>query len=47
MSNFLDLSKDKNGKSTIQGFKGDKLLHVFNKNEHAYIDTHKNVGITI
>lgn len=46
VSNFLDLSKDENGISTIQGFKGEKLIHVFNKNEHAYIDTHTNVGTT-
>ncbi|MBO8666544.1 hypothetical protein INO76_16065, partial [Staphylococcus aureus] len=35
-------SKDNNGLSTIEGFKGEKLIHVFNKNEHAYIDSHKN-----
>lgn len=43
VSNFLKMSKDNNGLSTIEGFKGEKLIHVFNKNEHAYIDTHKNV----
>ncbi|VVC26123.1 Hypothetical protein CINCED_3A017819 [Cinara cedri] len=42
VSNFLKLSKNDNGMSTIQGFKNEKLIHVFNKNEHAYIDTHKN-----
>ncbi|VVC26122.1 Hypothetical protein CINCED_3A017819 [Cinara cedri] len=44
VSNFLKLSKNDNGMSTIQGFKNEKLIHVFNKNEHAYIDTHKNVS---
>lgn len=44
VSNFLKLSKDDNGISTIQGFKGQKLIHIFNKNEHAYIDRHKNVS---
>lgn len=44
VSNFLKLSKDSNGISTTQGFKGEKLIHVFNKNEHAYIDTHENVS---
>lgn len=43
VSNFLKMSKDSNGLSTIEGFKGKKLIHVFNKNEHAYIDTHQNV----
>lgn len=43
VSNFLKICKDDNGISTIQGFKGEKLIHVFNKNEHAYLDTHKNV----
>lgn len=42
VSNFLKMSKDNNGLSTIEGFKGQKLIHVFNKNEHAYIDSHKN-----
>jgi len=43
VSNFLKMSKDHNGLSTIEGFKGKKLIHVFNKNEHAYIDTLQNV----
>lgn len=47
VSNFLKLSKHNNGLSTIEGFEGDKLIHVFNKNEHAYLDTHKNVKLTI
>lgn len=46
MSNFLKLAEDNDGTSIIQGFKGEKLIHVFNKNEHAYLDTHNNVGIT-
>lgn len=46
VSNFLKVSKDDSGVSTIQGFKEEKLIHVFNKNEHAYIDTHKNVRVT-
>jgi cytosolic 5'-nucleotidase 3 len=46
VSNFLKLSTDNNGLSTIEGFKGEKLIHVFNKNEHAYIDTHQNVNVT-
>lgn len=46
VSNFLKLAEDNDGISIIQGFKGEKLIHVFNKNEHAYLDTHKNVGIT-
>lgn len=47
VSNFLKLTEDSDGLSTIQGFKGEKLIHVFNKNEHAYLDTHKNVSVTI
>lgn len=47
VSNFLKLSKDNNGISTIEGFEGEKLIHVFNKNEHAYIDTHQNVKVII
>lgn len=47
VSNFLKLSTDNSGLSTIEGFKGQKLIHVFNKNEHAYIDSHKNVKGTI
>jgi len=43
VSNFLKMSEDSNGFTIIEGFKGKKLIHVFNKNEHAYIDTHKNV----
>lgn len=46
VSNFLKICKDDNGVSTIQGFKGEKLIHVFNKNEHAYLDTHKNVRVS-
>lgn len=46
VSNFLKISKDEDGLSTILGFKDEKLIHVFNKNEHAYIDTHKNVRVT-
>lgn len=46
VSNFLSMSDNSNGSSKILGFKGDKLIHVFNKNEHAYIDTHKNVRVT-
>lgn len=42
VSNFLKVCSDDKGLSTIQGFKEEKLLHVFNKNEHAYLDTHKN-----
>lgn len=44
VSNFFKLSKGDNGITTIEGFKGDKLIHVFNKNEYAYIDTHQNVS---
>lgn len=44
VSNFLKLAEDNDG-TIIQGFKGEKLIHVFNKNEHAYLDTHKNVEI--
>lgn len=46
VSNFLKMSKDNNGLSKIEGFKGDKLIHVFNKNEHTYIETHQNVKVT-
>lgn len=46
VSNFLEVCVDNDGRSTIQGFKGEKLIHVFNKNEHAYLDTHKNVRVT-
>lgn len=46
VSNFLKMSDDDNGSSKILGFKGEKLIHVFNKNEHAYLDTHKNVKVT-
>lgn len=42
VSNFLKMSTDKNGLSKIEGFRGNKLIHVFNKNEHAYIDAHQN-----
>ncbi|KAF0754651.1 Uncharacterized protein FWK35_00025486 [Aphis craccivora] len=42
VSNFLKMSKDNNGLSKIEGFKGEKLIHVFNKNEHTYIETHQN-----
>lgn len=47
VSNFLKMSTDKNGLSKIEGFRGNKLIHVFNKNEHAYIDAHQNVKATI
>lgn len=47
VSNFLKVCNDDKGVSTIQGFKGEKLIHVFNKNENAYLDAHKNVGVTI
>jgi len=43
VSNFLKVTVDDNGLSTIEGFKGEKLIHVFNKNEHTYIETHTNV----
>lgn len=47
VSNFLDVSKDDStGVSTIHGYKGDKIIHVYNKNEHVYMDEHKNVGMT-
>jgi len=46
VSNFLKLSEGGGGMSTIEGFKGDKLIHVFNKDEHAYLETHKNVRET-
>lgn len=46
VSNFLKVSEDEDGLSTILGFKDEKLIHVFNKNENAYIDTHKNVRVT-
>jgi 5'-nucleotidase len=42
VSNFLKVTVDDNGLSTIEGFKGEKLIHVFNKNEHTYIETHTN-----
>lgn len=46
VSNFFKVSKDNDNLSTIHGFKDEKLIHVFNKNEHAYIDSHKNVRVT-
>lgn len=47
VSNFLKICNDDTGVSIVQGFKDEKLIHVFNKNEYAYLDTHKNVGVTI
>lgn len=46
ISNFLDITKDDDGKSTIHGYKDKKLIHIFNKNETARVDDHKNVKVT-
>ncbi|XP_050426851.1 cytosolic 5'-nucleotidase 3 [Adelges cooleyi] len=42
VSNFLDIADADDGSTVIKGFKGSKLIHVFNKNEHAYLESHSN-----
>ncbi|XP_050530053.1 7-methylguanosine phosphate-specific 5'-nucleotidase isoform X2 [Daktulosphaira vitifoliae] len=42
VSNFLNLALDNDGNTIINGFKDYPIIHVFNKNEHRYLEAHSN-----
>lgn len=44
VSNFLNISENENGTmSTVHGYKGKTIVHIYNKDEHVKIYSQTNV----